>query len=113
MNADKNIYGWTYSLLKYGDVYLRLYRASDYQDTLFKTDNIDKAYSARNVLNEELNKDLNEAVNLNIHATNDKYSYYVEMVDDPSTMFELTKYGKTYGYVEVPNEDRGFDVTET
>ena len=26
MNADKNIYGWTYSLLKYGDVYLRLYR---------------------------------------------------------------------------------------
>ena len=109
MNADKNIYGWTYSLLKYGDVYLRLYRESDYQDTLFKADNIDKAYSARNVLNE----DLNEAINLNIHSTNDKYSYYVEMVDDPSTMFELTKYGKTYGYIEVPNEEKGFDTTET
>ncbi len=25
------------------------------------------------------------------------------MVADPSTMFELTKYGKTYGYIEVPN----------
>ena len=109
MNADKNIYGWTYSLLKYGDVYLRLYRESDYQDTLFKSDSIDTAFSARNVLNEELN----EAVNLNIHAVNDKYSYYVEMVDDPSTMFELTKYGKTYGYIEVPNEERGFDQTET
>ena len=113
MNADKNIYGWTYSLLKYGDVYLRLYRESDYQDTLFKADNIDKAYSARNVLNEDLNKELNESINLNIHAANDKYSYYVEMVDDPSTMFELTKYGKTYGYIEVPNVEKGFDQSET
>ena len=40
MNADKNIYGWVYSLLKYGDVYLRLYRESDYQDTLFKADSV-------------------------------------------------------------------------
>ena len=109
MNADKNIYGWVYSLLKYGDVYLRLYRESDYQDTLFKADNIDKAFSARNILNEELN----EAINLNIHAAHDKYSYYVEMVDDPSTMFELTKYGKTYGFIEVPNVEKGFDTTET
>lgn len=109
MNADKNIYGWVYSLLKYGDVYLRLYRESDYQDTLFKADNIDKAFSARNVLNEELN----EAIKLNIHAAHDKYSYYVEMVDDPSTMFELTKYGKTYGFIEVPNVEKGFDTTET
>lgn len=113
MNADKNIFGWTYCLLKYGDVYLRLYRESDYQDTLFKADSIDKAYSARNVLNEDISKDLNEAVNINIHSANDKYSYYVEMVDDPSTMFELTKYGKTYGYVEVPNAEKGFDQTET
>lgn len=120
MNADKNIYGWTYCLLKYGDVYLRLYRESDYKDTLFKADNIEKAYSAKNILNEDINKDLNEAnkdlneaVNVNIHSTNDKYSYYVEMVDDPSTMFELTKYGKTYGYIEVPNADKGFNATET
>ena len=28
MNVDKNIFGWTYCLLKYGDVYLRLYRES-------------------------------------------------------------------------------------
>ena len=35
------------------------------------------------------------------------------MVDDPSTMFELTKYGKTYGFIEVPNVEKGFDTTET
>ena len=68
MNADKNIYSWVYSLLKYGDVYLRLYRESDYNDELFKADNIDKVYSARNVLNENFkdttDESLNEAVKL-------------------------------------------------
>ena len=33
MNADKNIYSWAYSLLKYGDIYLRLFRESDYVDS--------------------------------------------------------------------------------
>ena len=47
MNADKNMYSWTYSLLKYGDVYLRLYRESDYTDDLFKENNINTLYSAR------------------------------------------------------------------
>lgn len=109
MNVDKNVYGWVYCLLKYGDVYLRLYRESDYQDALFKPANIDKAFSARNVLNE----DLQESVNLNIRAANDQYSYYVEMVDDPSTMFELTKFGKTYGYVEVPNVEASLGMSDT
>ena len=36
MNVDKNIYGWVYSLLKYGDLYLRLFRESDYEDIFFK-----------------------------------------------------------------------------
>ncbi len=109
MNVDKNVYGWVYCLLKYGDVYLRLYRESDYQDALFKPANIDKAFSARNVLNE----DLQESVNLNIRAANDQYSYYVEMVDDPSTMFELTKFGKTYGYIEVPNVEASLGMSDT
>lgn len=109
MNVDKNVYGWVYCLLKYGDVYLRLYRESDYQDALFKPDKINNAYTARNVLNEELN----ESINLNIRSANDQYSYYVEMVDDPSTMFELTKFGKTYGYIEVPNVDSSLNLSDT
>jgi hypothetical protein len=110
MNADKNMYSWAYSLLKYGDIYLRLYRESDYEDELFKSDNINKAYSARNVLNEDYfnqaegKEKLEEAVHLQMHSAADPYSYYVELIDDPGTMFELTKFGKTYGYIEVPNE---------
>lgn len=117
MNADKNIYSWVYALLKYGDVYLRLYRESDYEDDIFKQDNINNVYSTRNVLNEGFEKEekekLEEAVYLKMHGQNDPYSYYVEMVDDPGTMFELTKFGKTYGYIEVPNEVNDLDMTST
>ena len=33
------------------------------------------------------------------------------MVSDPGTMFELTKFGQTYGYIEVPNAVKPFDQT--
>ena len=110
MNVDKNIYRWVYCLLKYGDVYLRLYRESDYDDAIFKKDNIDKTASANN--RQRLTEHLDESINLNLHSASDPYSYYVEMVPDPSTMFEITKYGKTYGYVEAPNQTSGIDYTE-
>ena len=84
MNVDKNLYKWAYCLIKYGDVYLRLYRESDYEDSLFSKDSINSAYSAKNVLNEDYKKELDEAVRLNMHSASDPYSYYVEMVDDPS-----------------------------
>lgn len=90
-NVDKNIKLWAYCLLKYGDVYLKLYRNSDYNDPLFhETKN--NPYQ------------LNEDVHVQFHNDNDKYSYFVEMVNDPSTMFELTKYGRIFGYIEVPNK---------
>lgn len=116
MNVDKNIYGWVYSLLKYGDVYLRLFRESDYSDPLFKKDSIDNAQSTKTSLRENfnieesLNDSLDEGVRLAIHSSNDPYSYYMEAVADPSTMFELTRFGKIYGYIEVPNLDTGFDT---
>lgn len=100
MNVDKYIFGWTYSLIKYGDVYLRLYRESDYADKIFKKDSINNRAS------------LNEDVNISLHGADDRYSYYVEMVPDPSTMFELTKYGKTYGYIEVPNDVSSISMSQ-
>ena len=125
MNADKNMYGWAYTLTKYGDLYLRLFRESDYKDDLFKSDNINMVNSTRGRLTEdfdafkELDKaeeskeKLDEAVKLHMHSTYDPYSFYVEPVDDPGTMFELTKFGKTYGYIEVPNETNNLDATST
>lgn len=110
MNVDKNIYKWAYCLIKYGDVYLRLFRESDYKDPVFDANKINDVYTTHSRLNESLEKPLlDENVNLSIHTTSDPYSYYVEMVPDPSTMFELTKYGKTYGYIEVPNANLGLN----
>jgi hypothetical protein len=113
MNADKNMYSWTYSLLKYGDVYLRLYRESDYEDDLFEAPKVNMVNNTRSVLTEEYepSEKLEEAVKLHVHSDYDPYSYYIEQVDDPGTMFELTKFGKTYGYIEVPNENTGLDAT--
>lgn len=110
MNVDKYIYSWVYHLIKYGDLYLRLYRESDYSDLIFNKDNIKKAVRAKQSLTQDIDanaltkkQELNESVNINIHTANDRYSHYVQMVEDPGTMFELTKYGKTFGFVQVPN----------
>jgi hypothetical protein len=100
MNVDKKIFGWVYSLIKYGDVYLRLYRDSDYKDPIFKA-------KPKTKLNES--KELDEAVRLNVRPAGDRYSYYIEMVADPGTMFELTKFGQTQGYIEVPNQENNVD----
>ena len=113
MNADKNMYGWAYSICKYGDLYLRLFRESDYVDDLFKANNVDMVNSTRSRLTEDYagEEKLDEAVKLHMHPGQDPYSFYVEQVDDPGTLFELSRFGKTYGYVETPNEDSSLDVT--
>lgn len=103
INVDKNAYKWMHSLIKYGDLYLRLYRESDYQtDSLFK-DKEDQIKDREN-LNEavEPKVDLKESVNVIVHEKKDHYVNYVEMVPNPGEMFELTKFGKTQGYVEAP-----------
>lgn len=98
-NVDKNIYGWVNCLIKYGDVYLKLYRESDYEDKLFDGLSVEKVRETK-----RLHENMDESVHMSFHKISDKYSYYIEMVADPGTMFELTKFGKTYGYIEVPNE---------
>ena len=46
LNVEKNIYRWVYSLCKYGDLYLKLFRQSDFEDDLFEK-------SQKNTLNEK------------------------------------------------------------
>ena len=87
LNVNKNVYKWTHSLCKYGDLYLRLYRESEYEDELFK---------------KEEKETLNEDIQIKAYKKNDGYAHYIEMVQNPAEMFELTKFGKTVGYVEAP-----------
>ena len=85
MNIDKYIYAWAYSLIKYGDVYIRLYRRSDVEPDYMK------------------NRKLNEELQVNYYNKNvDPYVDYCEQVLNPAEMFELKKYGKTYAYIQCP-----------
>ena len=85
LNVNKNIYKWAYSLCKYGDLYLHLFRESEYNDDLFKS-----------------KKELNEDIKIKSYSRNDNYAHYMEMVKNPAEMFELTRFGKTVGYVKAP-----------
>lgn len=90
LNVDKNIYGWAFKLCKYGDLYLRLYRESDYgTDLLFGQEGKEK-------------KSLNEDVNLKISGKDDHFVHYVEVVPNPGEMFDLQKFGKTMGFIQAP-----------
>ena len=91
IGVDKHIYKWVYSLCKYGDVYLKLFRESESDDLLFKSKEED-----------DQDKSLNEDVNIKAYSKNDRYTHYLEMVPNPAEVFELTKFGKTYGYIKAP-----------
>lgn len=104
MRVDKNAYVWTYSLCKYGDLYLRLYRKSEYEEDVLEED-----IKNRKTLNEEIHlsdpdidepQPLKEDINVKAYSKNDHYVHYVEMMPNPAEMFELTKFGKSYAYIE-------------
>lgn len=99
LDVDKHIYDWAHCLIKYGDVYLRLYRESDYEDReVFSDKQHAEAIKARRLHEDKVN----EGVKVVLPKGNDPYVLYVEKVDNPSEMFELTRFGKTMGYIQVP-----------
>lgn len=92
LNVDKHVFKWTYSLCKYGDVYLRLYRESEMEDRFFSSKKDDVNHKRKNTLNED--------VNIRAYGANDKYIHYLEQAPNPAQLFELTRFGKTAGYVK-------------
>lgn len=125
IGVNKNIYAWVSSLITYGDVYIKLFRQSEYQDDLFNNDDIEtkqklneskagnkgalfeetkqKSKEDEDNENEDVEQEqLNEDLNVVYHQENDHFTNYVEMVANPGEMFELTKFGKTMGYIKAP-----------
>ena len=96
LNIDKHAYEWVFSLIKYGDLYLQLFRDSDYKDDekMFK--------DSSKKLNEDAQEKLEEDINVYLHKDSDHYRLYTEMIANPGEMFELTKHGKTMAYIQAP-----------
>lgn len=88
MNIDKKVYSWAFCLAKYGDVYVRLFRESDFEDPV-----AEKAAESKR-------EKLNEAILVNAYKNSDKYANYLEMMPNPAEMFELTRFGKSCGYIK-------------
>ena len=107
LNVDKNVYRWTHSLCKYGDVYLRLYRESEYDDLLFGKGKKSKKKNRKGKPN-----NLNEDVILRAYSKNDNYVHYLEMAPNPAQVFELTRFGKTSAYIKT-NEQSKSNKQET
>lgn len=105
INVDKHIYCWAYNLIKYGDLYLRMYKKSDYEDDLIFIESNEKNKSK--ILHEDK---LSENVIVKAHSVNDEYVHYLEMVPNPGEMFELTKFGKTMAYIKAPSKLTQSDV---
>lgn len=89
LQIDKYIYKWVYRLCKDGDLYLRLFTTDETKGYIYSEDAAHK-----NV------KTLNEQVYLAAGSNDDTLAHYISMVDNPATMFELLKFGKTVGYIE-------------
>lgn len=98
LGVEKNIYRWVYSLCKYGDLYLKLYRQSDFDDDLIQEkDVLNEKFSA---ISDKPAEKLDESVKLKAYSPNDKLVNFVDMVHNPGEMFELTKFGKSYAYIK-------------
>lgn len=108
LQIDKDAYSHMFSLIKYGDLYLQMFRESDFEDDdIFDEDEADK----RQQLMESKFTDnttskgkdsLKEDVVLKINSKADHYANYVEPVSNPGEMSELTKRGKTMGFIKAP-----------
>ncbi len=83
MQVNKNIYKWVYSLCKYGDIYWKLFKQSDIEK--------DKIFTKST---------LNEDIKIKAYKENDNFVHYVELVPNPAEMFDLTRFGKSVGYVK-------------
>lgn len=99
---DKNIHKWASSFTKYGDLYVRLYKHSEYEmDPVFDTEETEEDKKKKKSLNESI---LQEDINLNLTSDKDHFVTYAEMVDNPATMFELMRFGKTAGFIQTPDD---------
>lgn len=97
MQFDKHAYAWVYSLILYGDLYLQLYKKSDYDNDIFKKkeETVKDKLDNKNTLNEDLK--------IYKYASSDHYVDYLEAIENPAQMFELTRFGKTSGFIETEN----------
>lgn len=90
IDFDRNAYKWAYVLTKYGDVYVKLVRDSEFENSYI--------FGKKKKDNTELKEDVNIIVNRH----GDHYADTLDTVRNPGEMFDLVKFGKTIGFIKAP-----------
>lgn len=106
LRIDKHIYKWMYSLVKYGDVYLKLFRESDFEDDLLSNKErtkLNEKFDKLEVESEDKEVQKLEEARIVAYSNDDRLVNYIDIVPNPAEMFELTKFGKSYAYVKANN----------
>lgn len=106
LRIDKHIYKWMYSLVKYGDVYLKLFRESDFEDDLLSNKErtkLNEKFDKLEVGSEDKELQKLEEARIVAYSNDDRLVNYIDIVPNPAEMFELTKFGKSYAYVKANN----------
>lgn len=120
LDIDKHSWPWVYSLIEYGDIYWQHFRESDFNDVLFnkkakdmKLNESVKEPDVKDDIEEEKANELKENVILNINDKKDHLVHYIEAVANPGEMFELTKFGKTMGYIKATTQiQKNYDSSD-
>lgn len=130
LDVNDNLFDWVFSLLKYGDLYIKLYRESDVEKlenpgvaldkehkgqlkvTKSLKESIEEALKAAKadpnledkakVALEKAQEEINEAVKMKLHPVSDNLVNFVEKYPNPAEIFELTQLGKTEGFIKAP-----------
>lgn len=115
LNVNKHIYSWVYSLCKYGDIYLKLFRESDFDDNLL-SDKEQTTLNEKFSVVQDTKTGLDENINIKLYSNKDRLVSYIEMMPNPAELFELTKFGKSYAYIKtnsVPSASQSEENTLT
>lgn len=87
LDLNKNAWSQIYSMVKYGDLYLETFRDDEIDDDPLLHD---LSYSD---------------IKIQDHRKGSVMEEYIEAVPNPAELFDLTKRGKTVGFIKVPTND--------
>lgn len=98
LGLNSNAWSHIYAMVKYGDLYLETFKDDEVNDgDPLVTTNL--SYSSDLVIND--------------HKVGAKLEDYIETVNNPAEIFDLTKKGKTVGFVRVPMDNTNNNTMDT
>jgi hypothetical protein len=88
LKINSNAWSHVYNMIKYGDVYIELFRDNEIEDKPNPTSNMNNA-----------NVDVVDKV------IGSKLSEYIEAEPNPATIYDIMSRGKTIGFIKTPESD--------